>query len=243
MPRLIPAEKKLEARRLRAEGVSVNQIASRLGIAKSSVSLLVRDIPLTDTQRARLTGNSEYHRVLGQMTWSRTCRERRARAQEHGRALARFADPGFIGGVMLYWAEGAKSRNQAKITNADAEVLRQWLIFLDGWYDIAPEETKLTVNCFLGNGLELAEIEQWWLDRLFGMPRACLGQSVVNRPSTASKSVRARRKLLYGTASLTVNSTFVVQSILRRHPGVLRLRAAGVAGPGRRDARGSHQWH
>jgi hypothetical protein len=66
------------------------------------------------------------------------------------------------------------------------------------------------VNCFLGNGLTLDEIEDYWLERL-DLPRSSLCKATVNRPSRASKG--KRRPLLYGTVRLTVHSTALVQQI------------------------------
>ena len=43
-----------EARKLRSEGLSVRRIAARLGVSVSSVSVWVRDVPLSREQRAAL---------------------------------------------------------------------------------------------------------------------------------------------------------------------------------------------
>ena len=77
-------------------------------------------------------------------------------------------------------------------------------------YAVPPERITLSVNCFLNNGLELAEIEKWWLDRL-GLPAVSLRRSTVNNPSRASRW--RRNVLVYGTARVTVHSTAIVQSI------------------------------
>lgn len=211
MPKLIPEETKRRARELRRQGVSVNAIATQLGLAKSTVSLLVRDIPLTEAQQVALDlANPVRNRRIGQLAWSRKNRDRRRTAQLMGRKLAELGDPDYTAGVMLYWAEGAKARNQANIANSDPELLRLWLGWLDRWYMDPAEHARLSVNCHLGNGLELREIEDWWLEQL-GLPRACLRKSVVNRPSSASKGVR--KPLLHGTAHVAVHSTFLIQSI------------------------------
>jgi transposase len=42
------------ARKLRSEGLSVREIETRLGVARSSVSLWVRDVELSDAQREAL---------------------------------------------------------------------------------------------------------------------------------------------------------------------------------------------
>ena len=68
-----------------------------------------------------------------------------------------------------------------------------------------------SVNCFLGNGLSLSEIERWWLARL-ALPPPCLRKAAVNRPSSASQGKRGN-VLPYGTGRLSVHSTDVIQSI------------------------------
>src|SRR5262249_50828298 len=57
------------ARELRSEGLSVREIERRLGVARSSVSLWVRDVSLTEAQRGYLThaprpGTTTRHRRL-----------------------------------------------------------------------------------------------------------------------------------------------------------------------------------
>lgn len=213
--KIIQPEVKDEARRLRLEGLSVGRIAARLGIAKSTTSLLVRDIPLTDTQRSQLEAASAVSpasagRRLGQLTWSRQCRAHRRGAQLMGRELARLGDPEFAAGCMLYWAEGSKSRNQVALANADPHLVAFFVRWLGHWFGIGPERISLRVNCFLNNGVALGEIEDWWL-RKAGLPASCLRRSVINRPSSASKGLRGR--LVYGTAHIKVDSTFVIQAI------------------------------
>ena len=89
-------------------------------------------------------------------------------------------------------------------------MMRLFLRFLRECHGVADDQPRLSVNCHLGNGLTLAEIEAWWLARL-GLPASCLRTAAVNRASPASK--RVRRQLPYGTARLVVHSTAIVQSI------------------------------
>ena len=208
------AEEREKARALRRTGASLGDIAAATGCAKSTVSLWVRDIDLTDHQAAALearnpVANPTKQRV-GSFAWSRKNRELRAEAQEHGRALAQARDPLHLSGCMLYWAEGSKNRNQVTFTNSDVDMVVFFLEFLRRCYDVADERVMLSVNCFLGNGFTLGEIETWWRTNL-DLPESCLRKAAVNRASRASKKVRA--PLLYGTARIAVSSTFIVQSI------------------------------
>jgi transposase-like protein len=207
-----PAER-LEARRLRAEhGASIKAIAAHLGVSVSSVSAWVRDIELTREQLDALAdANPAMNRQRsGTARWSDICRDRRRTWQEEGRALARAGDPLHHAGCMLFWAEGSKGRNSATLTNSDPDLLLVFRRFLAQCYAVPDERIAFSVNCFLGNGVALEEIEARWL-RVLELPRASLRASTVNRPSSASR--RRGRILVYGTGRLAVSSTAVVQSI------------------------------
>jgi transposase-like protein len=208
--KLVEREK---ARKLRTEdGLSIKAIAAELGVSSSSVSRWVRDIELTDAQLAALRDSNPIlnGQRSGTARSSAIARARRLAAQRHGRELAAVGDPLHQAGCMLYWAEGHRNRNQVVFTNADADMLVLFRNFLRQCYGVADDQIALTVNVHLGNGLTLPEIEAWWLRRL-GLPRTCLRQAIVNRPSRASQ--RKRRTLPYGTVRLRVSSTFVIQSI------------------------------
>ena len=76
VPKLIPEETKQRARHMRLDGISIDRIAAKLDISKSTVSLLVRDIPLTHPQRALLAGHEcpGSKRRLGQIRRSEIAR-------------------------------------------------------------------------------------------------------------------------------------------------------------------------
>src|SRR6185312_12950661 len=99
------------------------EIQQALGVSRSSASLWVRDVPLTDDQRLALV--ERIHKgpmVAGERSAARAREVRRA-YQDEGRRLARDRGLGYEAGCMLYWAEGAKRRNTLKITNSDVELL------------------------------------------------------------------------------------------------------------------------
>jgi hypothetical protein len=210
----VKTAERAQARTLRRElGLPIKEIARRIGVSASSVSLWVRDVPLTAEQEAVLEARNPVRsgQRTGTQNNARRCRELRRAAQQHGRERARAGDSDFLAGCMLYWAEGSKRRNTADLTNSDADLLGAYLRFLRRHYDVPDAKIAFSVNCFLGNGLTLQEIESWWLDRL-GLPRSCLRKASVNRPSSASGKKRGN-VLLHGTGRISVGSTFIVQSI------------------------------
>ena len=203
-----------QARRLRREqGLPIKVIAATIGVSSSSVSRWVRDVELTEAQAAALRdANPIFNRQRsGTARSSANARARRLVAQQEGRRLAHAGDPLHQIGCMLYWAEGARNRNQVVFTNADPEMVDLFVHFLRRCYGVTDRRIALRINVHLGNGLELEQIESWWLRRL-GLPPASLRRSMVNRPSRSSQL--KRRTLPYGTASIVVSSTALVQSIL-----------------------------
>lgn len=196
---------------MRRQGASIKEIAAAVSASQSSVSGWVDDIELTADQRAQLDERVRANggRVDAYRARSASAREQRQTAQKDGRERAGAADPLHLAGCMLYWAEGTKSRNSVIFTNSDVDMMVFFMDFLRRCYGVVDDQVRLSVNCFLGNGLTLEEIQAWWLERL-DLPPSCL-RATVNRPSRASKGVRPQ--LAYGSARLAVGSTFIVQSI------------------------------
>jgi hypothetical protein len=207
----VKPEARDEARRLRFEGASINEIEKTLGVARSSVSRWVSDIELSTEQRAELTRRSGAGRLAGAAVNAERARSRRIGWQEDGRRLAREADPSYVGGCMLYWAEGSKSRSTVEITNADVELIRTFAAFLRRHFDVPAGAMRLRCNLFADHVERQLEIEGYWLDAA-GLPTSSLRRSAVNRYSKYSLKKRTNR-LPYGTARLVVCSTQILQTI------------------------------
>ncbi|HUZ16525.1 MAG TPA: hypothetical protein VMU72_10175 [Gaiellaceae bacterium] len=106
---------------------------------------------------------------------------------------------------MLYWAEGDKTRNAARISNSDPELLRSFVRFLRTEFAVPDERFRITCHLFANHVSEQTRIEQFWLDTL-GLPSTCLCKSIVNVYS--KYSLKKRRNLLpFGTCKLSVHRT------------------------------------
>jgi hypothetical protein len=112
---------------------------------------------------------------------------------------------------MLFWAEGAKARNEVSIVNSDPELVRFFARFLRRFYGVPDERFRVACNLFADHVVRQREIEQFWLDTL-ELPRSCLRKSMVNIYSKYSERKRKGR-LPYGTCKLVVCDTSIVQSI------------------------------
>jgi hypothetical protein len=183
-------------------------IAKRLGVSPGTVHLWTHDIEIAPEHAAR---NSRRSRSAFVATWIEKNRARRRRYQHEGRNRARQREPLHLAGCMLYWAEGGKSRNVARLTNSDPHMLRYFRDFLVACFGVKPENFRVRLNVYLGNGKTIREIEDWWLNKL-NLPRACIRGHSINSFPTSSSGAK-RNKLPYGVCALYLNSTRIVQHI------------------------------
>jgi transcriptional regulator with XRE-family HTH domain len=209
-------EEREHARRLRRdEGLPINEIARRVGVSKSSVSLWVRDIELTPEQVAVLQAmNPAYNRQLS--GWRKVAEHHRAKrrsARESGRELARRREPLHLAGCMLYWAEGSKGPpNQVGFSNSDPEMVRLFVTFLKTYFEIRDSDIRITCHLFADHVERQREVESYWL-RVSGLPDESLRKSVINRYSRSSQRKRVNR-LPNGTCQVVLSRVAVLQSIL-----------------------------
>jgi hypothetical protein len=210
-------EQRAEARRLRRDhGMPVKQIAARLRVSASSVSLWTRDIELTAEQKhrnlveaPRAPHNPE--RVARRVdAWRRRSRAKRRSYQVEGRVNARRGDPLHLAGCMLYWAEGGKRRNSITLANSDLHLVRLFCRFLRESLGIDPDAITVSLNVYTNNGLAIEEIEDHWLTAL-ELPRSSLRKHSVN--SMPMSSSGGRKTLPYGVCTVSVHSTRLIQHI------------------------------
>ena len=206
-PRLIKEHDK--ARQLRYLGASVKQIAAYLEVSQSSVSVWVRDIELLPRHRAANLKRASSLRSAG---WEERCRGRRRQDQQEGREHARRGDPLHAAGCMLYWAEGSKERNTVVFVNSDPAMMEMFTRFLRTCFSLTSEDLTFRLNVYTNNGMDIDEVEFFWME-LLGLSRRSARKHVVNHFPTSSSGKRTR-KLPYGVCSLKVKrSTRIVQHI------------------------------
>ena len=209
---------KTEQRRLartirREEGAPIKEIARRVGVAPSSVSLWVRDIKLTPGQeRELLRRNPAYNRQLsGTAKQAANRRAERIAYQQDGRRLALEGEARHIAGCMLYWAEGEKDQmpcgfptQTPKWCGSSCRLTKH----LSTW---RTRRSKSRATCSPTTSNGSVRSNGIWLE-VAQLPEQSLCKSYVNVYSKHSKKKRTNR-LPYGTVRVTVCRTRVIQSI------------------------------
>jgi transcriptional regulator with XRE-family HTH domain len=198
-------------RNLRKEqGLAIKQIAKRVGVSTSSVSLWVRDICLTEEQKKKLKEQNLSSEWLSK-AWeakSQKYREDRLKFQEEGRKKAKDRDPDHIAGCMLYWGEGLKNKNKLALSNSDPNLIKFFYGFLKKYFGVSRSDVVLSIFCHIDLATK-EEIEKYWCETL-SLPTACLRKTmIVGQSNRSGKS----RKLKYGICCLTVYNTHIVQHV------------------------------
>jgi hypothetical protein len=123
-----------QARALRQQGMSIREICKHVPAAKSTISVWVRDMPLTEEQISRLDDNRVRGRERACVTKAQNRNQRwaayRRAAEEEYITLCQDAD--FMFGLALYIGEGSKGvGSEINITNWNHEIILKGIEFLE----------------------------------------------------------------------------------------------------------------
>ena len=154
-----------QARQLRRAGLPLAEIAGRLGVAKSSVSLWVRDVafePRAGPVRGRRREPNALQRRR-QAEIDRLLAEGRAR-------IGRLSDREFlVAGVALYAGEGSKQDGRVRFVNSDPRMVVFFCSWLRHFYEV--DESRLRLVLYLHQGLDLSASMAYW-STLTGIPES-----------------------------------------------------------------------
>ena len=151
---------------LRRQGRSYREIRQELQVSKSSLSLWLKEVELSEDQKARLA----MLKHVGQTKAARTIQARRLTRQRATIYAARSQVPElaeselFVAGVALYWAEGGKAKpwrpgEQVSLINSDPDVIRlflRWLALLGIGLD------RLVFTISIHESADLGVAERCW---------------------------------------------------------------------------------
>ena len=209
-------EEQGKARAMRADGRTLADIAARLGVSRSSVSLWVRDVEFTPSPRrsgAQRRPHPFHERKLQEI----------AELDAHGRArIGVLTDDAFLAaGVVLYAGEGSKTGGAVKFVNSDPGMVTLFCSWLRRYFEI--DESRLRARLYLHEGLDLEAAESHWSD-VTGIPRWQFGGAYRAKPDP---SIR-RTKHQYGCLSVVYSCTRTHRTIM----GMVRALLSPGAIPG-----------
>jgi hypothetical protein len=200
--KLIEKEKAIQ---LRKQGKYLYEIAKILNVTKGTLVRWFSDVEFTTEERERFANAG---RKRGCERRHELSKQRREEAREQGKTAAQRLDHLHMIACVLYWAEGDKAKNSAAICNLDVDVLKIFMNFLRTYFPDKVEEVKLSVCCYLNNGISLDMIHSYWCNAL-EIPLKNLTKATIRTPSGKTDHIKK-----YGIARIKLHDTYVLEYIL-----------------------------
>jgi predicted transcriptional regulator len=159
---------RLEARRLRADGLTYREIAEKLGVSRSSVSLWVRDLP----REGRLSYEQWRERSAAARRRYWEAERPRLEARREAVRASAAAEIGslssrelLIAGAVAYWCEGAKNKpyhrhDHVTFMNSDPGLVALFLRFLDV---AGVSRDRLTFRISIHESADVDSAQHFWL--------------------------------------------------------------------------------
>lgn len=181
---------------MRREGRSYREIREVVGVSKGTLSLWLRDVPLTEDQRLALALRAPASATRRARAIRASAAQRRARIQDEARAqIANLSESElFVAGVVAYWAEGTKNkpwRTGARVSflNSDPAMI---LLFLRWLALVGVEAERLQFRLNIHESADVAAAEAFWAE-VVGVPVQAFDRTTLKRhnPLTVRKNVSA----------------------------------------------------
>lgn len=202
-------DKRIQAQKMRENGISIIVIARELSVSKSSASKWCRDIILTEEQFKKLRGNSEKAAKLGQRMGAETNKNKRLKAIRDAEiwgqdCIKHISDHELLLiATALYWSEGSKSDRTSGFifVNSDPEMILVMKLFLTRVLKIASEDLVCSIQINRVHKERIKVVLNFWKNLLK------LPQDQFRKPyyvNTKISKVYENYDTYYGTCRLIV---------------------------------------
>lgn len=193
---------------LRKRGLSIKDIASDLGVSKSTASVWCRDIEMSPAAIKRIANNGNAKATEALLKYSEQKRASR-KLNEQKSSLVGAKKLGTLSnrdiyclGLGLYWGEGYKAGNQEfGFTNSDPWMILFYVKWLETTFNIDATNLILRVSINHTHKERISEVESYW-SNLLGIPFSQFTKSSLIK--SKSKKVYLNKDAHMGTLRIKV---------------------------------------
>jgi len=160
---------KAKAVKLRKQGKTYNEIITEVGVAKSTLSLWLREVGLSRTQQQKLTKRKVAAQKLGaEKRRSQRIAETEIINDECRYDIQNLTDRElFLMGVVLYWAEGAKPKDNnpsamIDFANSDPAMLKLFVKWLIKFGNVKKSDINLRLHLHYLYKRREVELKKYW---------------------------------------------------------------------------------
>jgi hypothetical protein len=175
-------QEKQKAEELRRKGYSYSDILKEVNVAKSSLSLWLKDLPLSKDEKHYLKKRREGNISIGRIRAAtsnhlrRLIRDKFLLQEARKEFEAKVKEPFFLIGVALYWAEGAKRSSSFGFMNSDPEMIGLMLSWIRTFLEV--QESEIGVRLYTHKAYAHEGYEDYWSNSL-GLSRNYFKKTVL----------------------------------------------------------------
>ena len=166
-------KERIRVRELRKKGLSIGEILKEVSVSRSTVSLWIRDIKLTQKQINRLLQRAHSGWESSRLKWAETQKQKRIADEERLRRdgldeIGNLTDREFfLTGIALYWAEGYKaSRSRFGIVNSDPRMVLFMFKWMKKTFRLSISDFIPRVGINISHKNRVGEVEKYWSNLL-----------------------------------------------------------------------------
>ena len=168
---IIKNELKSKAIELRKQGFSYSEILKQIPVAKSTLSVWLKNVGLSKKQKQKLTKKKLEAALRG----AKARKDNRIYLtkkiyEESKKDIGNISQKElWLMGVMLYWAEGHKEKEYrpgsgAQFTNSDPQMIKLFLIWLDKICGIKANEITFSIYIHENSKNNTESVKKYWAD-------------------------------------------------------------------------------
>ncbi|MDD4531189.1 MAG: hypothetical protein PHH21_00585 [Candidatus Pacebacteria bacterium] len=164
IPKLSEKEKAIK---LRKDGFSYSEILKEIPVAKSTLSLWLKSVGLAKDQKQKITKK----RIAGALRGAKARKDQRIKITREIKNLAKKDVESvdkknlWLIGISLYWAEGAKekengTRSGIKFSNSDPKMILLFLKWLKEIISI--KESEIVYELYIHENSDIKKAQKYW---------------------------------------------------------------------------------
>lgn len=196
-----PLSVKEKAIAYRKRGYSYSMISHKLGLAKSTLSDWLKEVPYRPNKATikRIKLGPMQSGIQAHKKRIKNILEIKASAKkEIGKLTKRDL---WMLGIGLYWGEGTKLQEASEISNSDPAIVKMTIKWFQDICNVPTKNFNVAVHAYPDNNIKNT-IKYW--QRVTGISRTQFGKTQID--TRTNKSGKKRRKLPYGTLRVNVQA-------------------------------------
>ncbi|MEN8040023.1 MAG: hypothetical protein ABFR95_00815 [Actinomycetota bacterium] len=179
-------ERKQLGMALRRLGLTYSEIQSVIPVPRGTISNWSQEVTLTGAQIDAIkerVGSKIQRGIPRDTQWRRRLEIEVIRSEAKAFAVSNLYDARFVGGVVLYWGEGSKTRNHLDLTNTDPAALRYFISWVREYLD-PDAQFKLGLHLHEGNN-EAVAMRYW--SKALNLESADFGKTYIKPAGTGHR--------------------------------------------------------